>query len=207
MQPRLFVLCILGGLLVPSAVRPAESVVFEDSFGAKPSAPWTWLREDPADWAMVGGALEITVRPGDAGSVRNALLRPAPDRSQGGYAVEVTVTNLEVPTEQYEQAGITWYSGGEPVFKLVKERVDGQLMIIPGRKPMTQASVQLRVEVTGNSWRALFRAGGQGDFQLAGTGELPPTNDDHVSLQCYHGPADRKHAIRFDDFRILRLEP
>jgi hypothetical protein len=149
--------------------------------------------------------LEISVRPGNAQTVRNALVRPAPDRSSGRFAVEVTVTNLKPPTGQYEQAGITWYSGGEPVFKLVKERVDGELMIIPSRKPMTHQTVRLRLEVSANSWRALFQPGAQGEFQLAATGELPAPNADQVSIQCYHGPADERHWIRFEDFRILQL--
>ena len=103
---------------------------------------WTWLRENPSRWRIRDGALEIRVEPGDAHSVRNALLLPAPDRSKGPYRIEVTVRNLTVPTEQYEQAGMTWYSNGQPVFKLVKERVDGELMIIPSRKSMTQIAAE-----------------------------------------------------------------
>jgi hypothetical protein len=149
--------------------------------------------------------LEIRVRPGDANTVRNALVRLAPDRRQGRFAIEVTVTNQQPPKQQYEQAGITWYTSGKPVFKLVKELVDGQLMIIPGRKPMTNDSVQLRLVVTADSWTAQFRPGGQGEFQTAETGKLPPPGDDRVSLQCYHGPTEAEHWIRFDDFRIQKL--
>ena len=203
MQLRSLALCIL---LAPGWAVAAESLLVEDSLDAKPVSPWTWLREHPADWRSTSGALEISVRPGNAQTVQNALLRPAPDRSRGRFAVEVTVTNLTPPTEQYEQAGITWYCAGEPVFKLVRERVDGQLMIIPSRKPMTQPTVRLRLEVTSNSWRALFRPGNEGEFQLAGTGELPAPNDDQISIQCYHGPANARHWIRFEDFRILKLE-
>jgi hypothetical protein len=182
-----------------------ETVVFEDRFNSNPAAGWRWLREDGPDWRVREGALEICVRPGDANTVRNALVRQAPERRQGRFAIEVTVTNHQPPRQQYEQAGITWYTSGKPVFKLVKERVDGQLMIIPGRKPMTNDTVQLRLVVSGNSWRAQFRPDGKGEFQTAATGELPAPADDEISIQCYHGPSDAKHWIRFDDFRIVKL--
>jgi hypothetical protein len=182
-----------------------EMVVFEDRFDASPASGWRWLREDAPDWRVRGGALEIRARPGDANTVRNALVRPAPDRRQARFAIEVSITNLRVPTQQYEQAGITWYTGGKPVLKLVKELVDGQQMIIPGRKPMTNDTVQLRLIVSGNSWTAQFRPDGKGEFQTAATGELPAPAEDEVSVQCYHGPADAEHWIRFDDCRILKL--
>jgi len=196
---------MLTALISWVAIAADEHVV-EEAFDIAPKPPWAWLRESPQDWRIRSSALEISVRPGDAQSVRNALLRPAPDRDQGRFAIELTVTSLSTPTEQFEQAGITWYSGGEPVLKLVKERVDGQLMIIPGRKPMTNETVQLRLEVDAKTWKALFRPEAKGDYVLAGTGELPLANQDQVSIQCYHGPADRPHWIRFDDFRILKLK-
>jgi hypothetical protein len=183
----------------------AETAIFEDRFDTQLGPGWRWLREDPSDNQVRNGALEIRIRPGDANSVRNALVRPAPDRRQGRFAIEVTVANLTPPTQQYEQAGITWYTDGKPAFKLVKERVDGQLMIIPGRKPMTNDTVRLRVVVSGNSWTAQFRPDNQGDYQTAATGDLPAPARDEVSIQCYHGPADAEHWIRFDDFRILKL--
>ncbi len=186
--------------------QAGETVLFEDRFDSKPASTWNWLREDPSDWRVREGALEILVRPGDANTVRNALVRQAPDRRQGRYAVEVTVTNLKRPKMQYEQAGITWYAAGKPVFKLVKELVDGQLMIIPGRSPMTNDTVQLRLVVSGNTWTAQFRPDGKGQFQTSAKGELPPADADKISLQCYHGPADEEHWIRFDDFRILKLD-
>jgi len=202
MKPPLLFVCMLAVALAAAA---GETLIFEDHFEAKPAGGWRWLREDASDWRVREGALEIHVRPGDASTVRSALVRRAPDRRQGRFAIEVGVTNLQPPKQQYEQAGLTWYAGGKPVFKLVKELVDGQLMIVPGRKAMTNATVQLRLVVKGNTWQAQFRPGAQGDFQTAATGELPPPNNDQVSLQCYNGPPEAEHWIRFDDFRILKL--
>ncbi len=46
-----------------------------------------------------------------------------------------TVTNTVPKTQQYEQAGITWYTNGKPRCKIVQELIDGQLVIIPERPP------------------------------------------------------------------------
>jgi hypothetical protein len=182
-----------------------EPVIFEDSFEGKLDKGWSWLRENPKTWRIRDGGLEICGEPGAAHNVKNALVRKAPDRSKGKFAVDVTVTNHTVPTQQYEQAGITWYNNGKPVFKLVKERVDGQLMIIPGRKPMSSKSVQLRLIVDKDSFVAQFRPDGKGEFQTAAEGKLPPPLNDQVSIQCYHGPKDAEHWIRFDDVHISKL--
>ncbi|MGB2809574.1 MAG: family 16 glycoside hydrolase [Sedimentisphaerales bacterium] len=182
-----------------------EPVIFEDSFEGKLAEGWTWLRENPKTWRISDGGLEICGEPGAAHDVKNALVRKAPDRSKGKWCFEVTVTNHTVPTQQYEQAGITWYNNGKPVFKLVKELVSGELMIIPGRKPMASKSVQLRLIVDGSDYTAQFRPDGKGEFQTAATGKLPAPGDDQVSIQCYHGPPDAEHWIRFDDFRISKL--
>ena len=182
-----------------------EPVIFEDNFEAKSGKGWSWLRENPKTWRSKDGGLEICVQPGVAHNVKNALVRKAPDRRQGKFAVDVTVTNNTVPTQNYEQAGITWYNNGKPVFKLVKELVDGNLMIIPGRKPMKSKSVQLRLIVDGSDYIAQFRPDAKGSFQTAATGKLPPQHDDQVSIQCYNGPPNAEHWIRFDDFHISKL--
>jgi hypothetical protein len=181
----------------------ASAPRFGDSFDTRLDPGWAWLRENPAAWRLRDGALEIRLEPGAAETVRNALVRPAPDRRQGRVAIEVTVRNLTPPTQPFEQAGLTWYNDGQPVFKLVKELVDGQLMIIPGRAPMTNETVQLRLVVGPTNFVAQFRPGASGAFQTAATGPLPPAAREEISLQGYHGPPDAEHWIRFDDFRVL----
>ena len=181
------------------------SVIFEERFEGKLDEGWSWLRENAQAWCIRQDALEIRVEPGVAKTVRNALVRKAPDRKQGKFAIDVTVTNTTRPTVQYEQAGITWYHEGKPVFKLVKELIDGELFIIPGKKPMPSEKVQLRLIVSSNKFVAQFRPDCRGKFQTAATGTLPLPGDDQVSIQCYNGPADAEHWIRFDDFRILKL--
>ena len=180
--------------------------IFEDAFDGQLADGWTWLRENPDHWRLVdGGGLEIRVEPGVADTVINALRRPAPDRNEGAFAIEVTVMNHTLPIQQYEQAGITWYCGGRPVFKEVKELIDGDLWIIPGKVSMRTKSVRLRLIVTADSWEATYRPEGGAEFQTAAKGALPEPNEDEVSIQCYNGPPDAEHWIRFEDFRIVKL--
>ncbi|MHC4742547.1 MAG: 3-keto-disaccharide hydrolase [Planctomycetota bacterium] len=190
-------------IVLTPIIKP--KVLFEDTFDGKLGEGWTWLREEKNAWRIKDNALEIQVQPGVAHNVKNALVRKSPDRSKVMFAVDVTVTNTTVPIQQYEQAGITWYSNGKPVFKLVKELVDGQLMIIPSRKPMTSRTVQLRLMIQGAEYVAAFRPNGEGEFQIAKKGTLPPPGNDQISIQCYNGPPDAEHWIRFDDFRITEL--
>jgi hypothetical protein len=200
-------------LLVPivwsfcCALLPAAEpkVLFQDAFKEKLDKQWKWIREEPKSWRIKDDALEIRVQPGVADTVKNALVRPAPDRRKGRYAIEVTVTNLTPPSQQYEQAGITWYNKGKPVFKLVKELIDGKTWIIPGRKPMETKSVQLRLVVTAEGWIAQYRPEDKKEFLTAAEGKLPLPDEEQVSIQCYNGPPEAEHWIRFDDFRIVRL--
>jgi hypothetical protein len=180
-------------------------LLFQDNFAGSLAAGWSWLREHPGYWCLREGGLEIRVEPGLADTVRNALVRPAPDRRTGRFAIEVTVANHTLPTQQYEQAGITWYCGGKPVFKLVKELIDGGLYIIPGRPPMATRSVRLRLIVSATAWEAQYRPEGETEFRTAATGELPPPDNDQVSLQCYNGPPEEEHWMRFADFSIAKL--
>ena len=182
-----------------------EQIVFEDHFRGKLDEGWSWLRENPDQWRLANGGLEIQVEPGVADTVKNALVRSAPDRNEGTFAIEVTVTSHMVPTQQYEQAGITWYRDGKAVVKEVKELIDGNIYIFPGKKPMSDPSVRLRLVVTATSWEAQYRLVGEDTFHSSATGELPPPGEDQVSIQGYNGPPNEEHWIRFEDFCIKRL--
>ena len=182
-----------------------ERVVFEDRFEGKLGEGWSWLREDPKAWRIADGALEIRVEPGKADTVKNALLRKAPDRKQGKFAVDVTVTFTAQPTSPYEQAGLTWYQNGKPVFKLVHELIDAKTYVIPGKVPAPEKTVQFRLIVTADRYTAQFRPDAKGEFKTAAAGSLPAGADEQISIQCYNGPPDAEHWIRFDDFRILQL--
>ncbi|MCS7238350.1 MAG: hypothetical protein NZ899_08775 [Thermoguttaceae bacterium] len=187
-----------------SANQP-EQLIFEDRLQGQLAQGWYWLREHPGYWRFGDKGLEIRVEPGVATTVKNALVRPAPNRAEASYAIEVTVNNLSPLTNQYEQAGITWYVAKKPVFKLVKELVDGQVCIIPGKKPIPDKPVRLRLVVSKDRFIAQYKPEGEKEFLTAAEGSLPPPSDDEVSIQCYNGPADAEHWIRFEDFRIWKL--
>ena len=70
---------------------------------------------------------------------------------------------------------------------------------------MPTQSVRLRLVVTADSWEAQYRPEGEDQFHTADRGELPPPGDDQVSIQCYNGPENAEHWIRFQDFQIKRL--
>jgi hypothetical protein len=67
---------------------------------------------------------------------------------------------------------------------------------------MPTKSVRLRLIVTADTWEAQYRPEGETDFQTADTGQLPPPGNDQVSIQCYNGPEEEHHWIRFEDFCI-----
>jgi hypothetical protein len=138
--------------------------------------------------------------------VKNALVRTAPDRNTKEYAVEVTVTFTTPPTRQYEQAGITWYQKGKPAFKLVHELIDGKQYIIPGKEPAPTKMVRLRLLMTKDKYVAQFQPDGKGEFKTVASGSLAPSEDEQISLQCYNGPADAEHWMRFSDFRIVETK-
>jgi hypothetical protein len=204
MRQTVLLLSVLLG--APQLVRAADPVVvFEDPLQGKLAAGWDWLRENPGAWRHAPKGLEVRVEPGKADTVKNALVRPAPDRSRGKYAIEVTVAFTAPPTQQYEQAGLTWYQGGKAAFKLVHEHIDGRTYIIPGKKPTASRLVQLRLVVTREDYLAQFRPDVKGEWQTAASGKLAAGADEKISIQCYNGPDGAEHWMRFSDFRILRL--
>jgi hypothetical protein len=204
MRETLLVLAVLLGTQRPAA-EDAAKVAFADPLKGKLGAGWDWLRENSACWRHSEKGLEIRVEPGLAETVKNALVRAAPDRSAARYAIEVTVEFTSAPSHQYEQAGLTWYQGNKPVFKLVHEFIDGKTYVVPGKKPTDTRRVQLRLVVRKDEYVAQFRPEARGEFQTAASGKLPAGADEKVSLQCYQGPADAEHWMRFSDFRVVRL--
>ena len=96
---------------------------------------------------------------------------------------------------------------GKPVFKLVKELVDGKVVVWPGAAPDPGQMVRLRVVVSADSFVAQYKPVGadgkaEGEWRTAEKGKLPPPRNDQISLQCYHGPKNAEHWVRFSDFAI-----
>lgn len=187
-----------------NAVLSEGEVVFADPFENQLANGWMWLRQEPARWCIRDRGLEIRVWPGFADTVENALLWTVPDRGKDLWSFEVTVTNLKAPVQQWEQAGLTWYSDKKPVFKLVKELVDGRIVIMPGKVEIQDVPVQLRLDVQGQEFKAFYRTNFSEPYLLAGQGSIPAGKEEQISAQCYHGPDSAEHWIRFTNFRVLR---
>jgi hypothetical protein len=198
MKPLLILLLVCG-----AAWAGEERILFEDALKGELGEGWSWLRADSEDWRLTDEGLEIRIRPGDAHSVLNALVREAPEAER--LAIEVTVEFLNAPTVQYEQAGITWYHGDKPVFKIVHERIDGKLMVVPGKPLAEKIPVRLRLITGGGSFIAQFRHKDDEAYTTAAEGELLRSRDDKISLQAYHGPEDSAHWVRFSDFVIREI--
>jgi hypothetical protein len=194
-------------LAISPTLRATDpQAVFEDKFDKTLGDGWSWLRENPKAWRIKDGGLEICVEPGLADNVKNALLRSVPDRSKANYAIEVAIMFTAPPTNQYEQAGITWYQKGKPVFKLVHEHIDGKDYIIPGKVPAPEKTVRLRLLLTKDKYTAQFKTDEKGEFKTVASGDLAPSDEEQVSIQCYNGLADVEHWMRFDDFRITEVK-
>jgi len=206
------------GLLSCSVVA-ADEVVLVDDFKGKLAQGWSWLREDPNAWRVTDRGLEVRVQPGNmwgpSNNARNVLVRLVPDPSQGEVEVSLTVENQ--PTEQYEQVDLVWYYSDSFMVKLGQELVDGKLSIVMGREegdrtrtiaivPLATKVVRLRLTVSGNRIQGQFRPGNQGEWQSAGTCDLPvpPQGKAQVSVQCYQGPANTERWAKLTEFRLVR---
>ena len=96
-----------------------------------------------------------------ADTVKNGLVRRAPDRTNRRVAIETTVTFAVPPANQFEQAGLTWCQDGKPY-------------IIPGKIPAPEKTVQLRLVLTADQFTAQFRPDAKGEFWTVARGALAP---------------------------------
>jgi hypothetical protein len=92
------------------------------------------------------------------------------------------------------------------VFKLVHEHINGADYIIPGKEPAPEKTVRLRLLLSKDKYTAQFQPDAKGEFRTAAEGNLAPSAEEQVSIQCYNGPADAEHWIRFEDFRIENVK-
>lgn len=196
----------IATMLIAAAVSAQEShVLFEDRFDDKLAEGWSWLNDDTSLWRVRNGALELRHLP-DRNGIRRDVPHVLHDRDTP-FAIEATFTSLNEPTRQWEQVGLFWYIDGVERFKFVKERIDGELYVFPGKKPMKAKKVQLRLIVRGAKVQAQYRPDAKGEWLTAFEGDFPAPGEasEQVGVVCFHGPADAGHWVRVDDFRIVRL--
>jgi hypothetical protein len=74
-----------------------------------------------------------------------------------------------------------------------------------GKEPAENPVMRLRLIVSKGRYSAQFCPAATGEFHQLADGNLPAGSDEKISIQCYNGPAEAKHWMRFSDFKILKL--
>jgi regulation of enolase protein 1 (concanavalin A-like superfamily) len=115
----------------PDGIAQTYTVYFahrarsDDFSGATVGPQWTWLRQDPANEQVSGGALTITPEQGDLSGTnppaRNVLLQPA----LGDWAMVTKLTFSTAPHVANQQGGIVAYQDDANWLKLDWEYAGG----------------------------------------------------------------------------------
>jgi beta-glucosidase len=106
------------GIALTYTVYFAHRARSDDFSGGSVGPQWTWLRQDPANEQVSGGALTITPEQGDLSGVnppaRNVLLQPA----LGNWAMVSKLTFSTAPHVANQQGGILAYQDDANWLKL-----------------------------------------------------------------------------------------
>lgn len=193
--------------MTPSLVAQEKEPLFEDRFEGQLKEGWCWHRENPKGYRFVRNTLEVLMEPFADREARNVLWRPAPDRKGGTYQIELHI-DTPIPFEnQYQQVGIFWMQEENVIFKFVREMIDGEIYIFPGKIPVKGDNTFLRLTVSGDSVVAEFKTEPDGEYLPAFEGKLPAHADDEkVGVQCWHGPSKKEHWIKLKRFRIFKQD-
>ncbi|MDO5552453.1 MAG: hypothetical protein Q4G68_01710 [Planctomycetia bacterium] len=193
-------------LLFGSSFVAGQEVIFEDKFEGNLRPGWNWLRANPACQRFGSDGLEIRAEPFAENAARNVLARRVDFLGKGPVRIETRLSCIKRPVQQYQQSGLCWMQNGQVVFKLVYELVDNQLFIFPGKVPIDSDSATLRLTLNGDDLVAEFQAGNESGYRRVYEGKLTGSNDDEISLQCWNGPENDEHWVRFRYFRVYKAE-
>jgi hypothetical protein len=201
-QPSIFVFILV--LTVPLAAQEKETI-FEDKFEGRLKEGWVWKRENPKGYRFVRSKLEVLMEPFADQEARNVLSRLSPNRKSGTYQIELQF-DAEMPFEnQFQQVGIFWMQDEKVVFKFVREMIDGNVYIFPGKIPIEGESTFLRLTVSGDNVVAEFKTKEDGEYKPAFEGKLPTyAEGESVGIQCWHGPAKKEHWVKLRRFLIFK---
>jgi hypothetical protein len=99
------------------------------------------------------------------------------------------------------------FNDGKPVFKEVKELIDGELYIIPGQQPMPTKSVRLRLVVTAHSWGLSARLFWRRKFSFVSHKPSPCSPRDSIPPFPRKSPLDSYEGqLVFADHRPLSFD-
>ena len=124
-------------MLTASLAAQEKEIIFEDKFEGQLKDGWTWKRVNPKGYRFVRNTLEILMEPFADKETRNVLSRQAPNRKLGTYQIELQIDTPTPFENQYQQVGIFWTQGENVIFKFVREMIDGDIYIFPGKKQNT----------------------------------------------------------------------
>lgn len=192
-------------MLTTSLVAQEKETIFEDCFDGQLKEGWAWKRENPKGYRFVKNTLEVLMEPFADHEARNVLFRPSPNRKTGVYQIEL-MFDTQLPFEnQYQQVGLFWMQDEKVVFKFVREMIDGNVYIFPGKIPVEGETTFLRLTVSGDNIVTEFKTKEDGEYKPAFEGKLPTyTEGECVGIQCWHGPAKREHWIKLKRFGIFK---
>lgn len=198
-------------LLFAAAVAPCvfAADALEENFRNGLADGWSWIREVPDQHRFAeGGGLEIKMEPNPEGGIRNILVRKAPEIAMGRFIVELEVDSDTPFSNQFQQVGLYWLQGDDLKFKFVKEFIDGELFVFPGKQPLATQRVTLRLEIDGRQLTAYYKPAGDAEFVKSCEAMLPQRSDetDRIAIQCWHGPADSVCWTKLVAFRIFGVE-
>ena len=214
-------LLVLGFLVMTQwTIRGEEVAVFEDAFSGETLKPgWSWVREEPSEWRLRDGALELRAQPGKIWSgndAKNVMLWAPP--AEGNFVAEVSVT--QKADQKWEQVGLLWYAHDDQFVKLISEFIDGENFVVMAREsrdtneknqvfakiPIPAPDVRLRLEVRGDEVKSLYQLPGSTEWKEAATCALKGRDKARFGLFTQNGPAEQVHWARLKNFRVLRLE-
>jgi beta-glucosidase len=182
--------------------RPALRQSFS---GSSTGSQWTWIRHDPVNEVVSGGALEITTQQGDlSGDTRpgtNLLVQPA----LGNWTITTRMTLSSPPSVPGQQAGIIAYQDDQNYLKFDWEDSGGAVQLVEASEdnlsgtPVMQTvatypigharndTVWLRMVKSGPHYTTYFSLNGRSWRPVYTVGAS--LQDVQVGLFAWNGPA------------------
>jgi len=200
---------LMFGVLLVSASDQWRVLVNEGFDGALPRS-FQWVREDPSEWRIQDGQLQVRSQFGriwGGNDARNVLLVESP--KAGRIDAQVSVTHQ--PKELYEQAGLLWYVDDDNFVKLISEQIQGKMHVVIAREvdkrgevigklEVPTANVQLRLLVDGNRVTGQWRINNDDAWNDAGTCPFEVPGNRRFGLFTQNGPKDAVRWVAFDRF-------
>lgn len=209
-------LAAIFGTRASAADEP--KVLIEEKFSGHLDAGWNWIRERPAAWRILDGAMIMDTLPGSywesQNNSQNTLVRPAPVGLKNGFVVEVHLDND--PKGGYEHAGLICYFDGLNTICYNKELCEGKQYVLmaneqDGRprpdgpaKKYPDREVWLRLVIRGSKVTGQFRASESVPWKTVSEQALPKSSKELlVGIHSGYGMEKPQRQARFRNFRIL----